>query len=288
MGTCALPPVIVTRAANAGKYKTGLPVVAILIRAFLSGAFVAMGGALATVCSTGIIAAEPTLRYGMAGPGFAQLVMGMVFPLGIILTVLTGVELFTGDVMLAPMASYVHGVAWSGIMRLWLFAYIGNFFGAVFFAYLVANGPFVSFDASGTGTATVFGVRAIEVAVMKTSYIGMMGAYSAVLRGIACNWLVTLAILLALAADDMIGKILGIWFPIMAFVASGYEHCIANMYYISAGIFTQGYLGGPGTLTWVTLFANNVIWVTIGNIIGGLFFMALLYWVAFRKEVMTA
>ncbi|PKL68542.1 MAG: formate transporter [Methanomicrobiales archaeon HGW-Methanomicrobiales-1] len=279
------PLTMITRAAETGRYKANLPVWNILLRGFMSGAFVAMGGALATVCSTGIIAAEPALRFGMASPGFAQMVMGMVFPLGIILTVITGVELFTGDVMLAPMASFVHGMAWSKVLNLWLFAYMGNFAGAITFAYIVANGPFVVIDASGAGTVTSFGMRAIEIATLKTSYVGVSGLWSAILKGIACNWLVNLAILLAFFSEDLTGKIIGIWFPIMAFVACGFEHCIANMYYISAGIFTQGYLGDHGSLTWTSLWMNNVIWVTIGNIIGGLFFVSIFFWIAYQNEV---
>jgi len=153
----------------------------------------------------------------------------------------------------------------------------------------MANGPFVSFNAAGAATVTAFGSRAIAIASAKVSYVGTMGMWSAFLKGIGCNWLVNLGILLGICADDLIGKFFGIWFPIMCFVSTGFEHSIANMYFISAGILTQGFLTDPATinagLNWVTFWTNNLIIVTIGNIVGGMFFVGVLYWVAFRKEI---
>jgi len=296
------PPVaIVAKAGDAGKYKTGLPAWNMLIRGFMSGVYIAMGGALATVCSTGIayaatltpaqLAANMTLAQpgGFASAGMAQLVLGAVFPVGLIITVLTGAELFTGDAMLAPMAAFIHKVSWMNVLNLWVFVYIGNLIGSIFWAYLMANGPFVSFDAAGVATVTAFGTRAIAIAGAKTSYVGMMGMWSAFLKGIGCNYLVNLAILLGICADDAAGKFFGIWFPIMAFVSSGLEHSIANMYFIPAGIFTQGFITDPtkivASVNWVSMWTSNVIVVTLGNIVGALFFVGVIYWVAFRKEI---
>ena len=223
------PPVaIVAKAGDAGKYKVGLPTWNMLVRGFMSGAYIAMGGALATVCSTGIQASDAALRYGTASAGFSQLILGAVFPVGLIITVLTGAELFTGDAMLAPMAAFIHKVTWGQIINLWVWVYIGNLIGSIVWAYIMAYGPFVSFDAAGAATATAFGTRAMAIATAKVSYVGMMGMWSAFLKAIACNWLVNLAILLGICADDLIGKFFGIWFPIMAFVSSGFEHCVAN------------------------------------------------------------
>jgi formate/nitrite transporter len=284
------PPVaIVAKAGDAGKYKVGLPAWNMIVRGFMSGAYIAMGGALATVCSTGIMATDAALRYGGASAGFSQLILGAVFPVGLIITVLTGAELFTGDAMLAPMAAFIHKISWAPVMTLWVFVYIGNLIGSIFWAYLMANGPFVSFDAAGAATVTAFGSRAIAIAGAKVSYVGMMGMWSAFLKAIGCNYLVNLAILLGICSDDMVGKFFGIWFPIMAFVSSGLEHSIANMYFIPAGIFTQGFITDPAKINaginWVTMWTNNVIIVTLGNIVGGLFFVGVLYWVAFRKEI---
>ncbi len=284
------PPVaIVAKAGDAGKYKVGLPAWNMVLRGFMSGAYIAMGGALATVCTAGIMATDATLRYGTASAGFSQLILGAVFPVGLIITVLTGAELFTGDAMLAPMAAFIHKISWMQVLNLWVFVYIGNLIGSVFWAYLMANGPFVSFDAAGAATVTAFGTRAIAIGVAKVSYVGMMGMWSAFLKGIGCNYLVNLAILLGICSDDMVGKFFGIWFPIMAFVSSGLEHSIANMYFIPAGIFTQAWILDPTkvntSLKWVTMWTSNIISVTLGNIVGALFFVGVLYWVAFRKEI---
>ena len=285
------PPVaIVAKAGDAGKYKVGLPAWNMVIRGFMSGAYIAMGGALATVCSTGIVysAAQITagaVPGGFASAGMAQLVLGAVFPVGLIITVLTGAELFTGDAMLAPMAAFIHKISWAQVLTLWVFVYIGNLIGSIFWAYLMANGPFVTWDAAGAATITAFGTRAIAIAGAKVSYVGMMGMWSAFLKGIGCNYLVNLAILLGICSDDMVGKFFGIWFPIMAFVSSGLEHSVANMYFIPAGIMTSMLTGVPTTANWVNMWTANIIIVTLGNIVGALFFVGILYWVAFRKEI---
>jgi formate/nitrite transporter len=283
------PPVqIVAKAGDAGKYKTGLPWWNMMLRGFMSGSYIAMGGALATVCSTGIMATDATLRYGTASAGFSQLILGAVFPVGLIITVLTGAELFTGDAMLAPMAAFVHKISWMNVLNLWVFVYIGNFIGSVWYAYLMAYGPFSTWDAAGAATVTAFGTRAIAIGIAKTSYVGTAGMWSAFLKAIGCNWLVNLAILLGICADDLIGKFFGIWFPIMAFVSSGLEHSIANMYFIPAGIFTDAFrvIGDrSATLNWVSMWTSNLIIVTIGNIVGAMLFVAVIYWVAFRKEI---
>jgi len=285
------PPVaIVAKCGDAGKYKVGLPAWNMVLRGFMSGAYIAMGGALATVCSTGIAysAAQITagaIPGGFASAGMAQLILGAVFPVGLIITVLTGAELFTGDAMLAPMAAFIHKISWAQVLTLWVFVYIGNLIGSLFWAYLMANGPFVTWDAAGAATITAFGTRAIAIAGAKVSYVGMMGMWSAFLKGIGCNYLVNLAILLGICSDDMVGKFFGIWFPIMAFVSSGLEHSIANMYFIPAGIFTSMLTGVPTTANWVNMWTANVIIVTLGNIVGALFFVGILYWVAFRKEI---
>ncbi|PWR72412.1 formate/nitrite transporter family protein [Methanospirillum stamsii] len=282
------PPVqIVAKGAGAGKYKCSLPAWNMIIRGFMSGAYIAMGAALATVCSTAVA--------DNLGAGFGQLILGAVFPVGLIITVLCGAELFTGDAMLAPLAAFVHKVSWASVLNLWLWVYIGNLIGSIFFAYLMANGPFVSWNAAGAATVNAFGLRAVAIGLAKTSYVGTMGFYSAFLKGIGCNWLVNLAILLGICADDAVGKFFGIWFPIMAFVSIGFEHCVANMYFIPAGILTSGYLNAEQVATigaeklaglnWVTMWTSNVIPVTIGNIVGGMLFVGVLYWIAFKKEI---
>jgi formate/nitrite transporter len=290
------PPVaIVAKSGDAGKYKTGLPAWNMVLRGFMSGAYIAMGGGLATVCSTGILATDKAMQFGVAGSGFSQLILGAVFPVGLIITVLTGAELFTGDAMLAPMAAFIHKISWAQVLNLWVWVYVGNLIGSIVYAYIMAYGPFTTWSAAGAGTATAFGVRAVNIALAKVSYVGMAGMWSAFLKAIGCNWLVNLAILLGICADDLIGKFFGIWFPIMAFVSTGFEHSIANQYFISAGIFTSQFLTADqitaitaeklATLNWITFWTNNMIIVTIGNIVGGMVFVGIIYWVAFRKEI---
>jgi formate/nitrite transporter len=277
------PPVqIVAKAGDAGKYKVGLPAWNMIMRGFMSGAYIAMGAGLATVCGTGVA--------DFLGPGFAAMVRGAVFPVGLIITILTGAELFTGDAMLAPMAAFIHKISWMQVLNLWVWVYVGNFIGSVVYAYIMAYGPLSQWDAAGAVTVNAFGMTALGIAKGKISYYGGAAMWSLFLKGIGCNWLVNLAVLLGICADDAVGKFFGIWFPIMAFVASGLEHSIANMYFIPAGIFVNGFLG-PGhasyvaDLSWVTMFTQNVIVVTIGNIVGGLVFVGIIYWVAFRKEI---
>ena len=292
------PPVaIVAKAGDAGKYKNGLPSWNMVLRGFFSGAFIAMGAGLATVCSTGIQAgaaatAAGFVNAGFAAPGIQQLILGAVFPVGLIITILTGAELFTGDAMLAPVAAFIHKVSWASVLNLWLWVYIGNLIGSITWAYIMAYGPYTSVSATGAITASGFGVRAVQIAIAKVGYFGTAGLWSAFLKCIGCNWLVNLAVLLGICADDLIGKFFGIWFPIMAFVSSGLEHSIANMMFIPAGILTMPYLAESqkvglnlDVLNWVTMWTNNIIVVTLGNIVGGMIFVGLLYWIAFRKEI---
>jgi len=265
------PVQIIAKGATAGKYKTDLSVQNMLIRGFMAGAYIAMGAALATTCYTG------TAEF--LGVGMAKLILGATFPVGLIIIVATGAELFTGDAMLAPLAAFIHKISWKSVFNLWIWVYIGNLIGSVFFAYIMANGPFVTFDATGAATVNAFGLTAVNIALAKVSYVGIMGSWSLFLKAVGCNWLVNLAILLGICADDLIGKFFGIWFPIMAFVSSGFEHCVANMYFIPAGIFA----GAP--VAWADFFVWNLIPVTIGNIIGGGLFIGVVYYYCFRKEL---
>jgi len=265
------PVEIIQLAGDAGKYKADLSVPNYLVRGFMAGLFIAVGAALATVCSTGL---ENSL-----GPGFKALIAGAVFPVGLIAIVLTGMSLFTGDTMLIPMAVFQGKATWQKVFRAWLWVYAGNFIGSLFWAYLMAVGPF---SKGGTAELTVFGQNAVGIAQAKTlTYLaaGATGLWSAFIKGIACNILVNVAILLGLAAKEMSGKFLGIWFPIMAFVACGFEHSVANMYFIPAGIMLGAKISWRQFLWW------NLTPVTLGNIVGGLVFVAVVYFYSFRQEL---
>jgi formate/nitrite transporter len=267
------PVEIVEIAGDAGKYKAGLTPGNYLVRSFMAGLLIAVGGALATVCSTGL---DKTL-----GLGAKSMISGAVFPVGLIAIVLTGMSLFTGDTMLIPMAVFQKKTTWNRVINAWFWVYIGNFIGSVFWAYLMYIGPFVK---GGGPDITPFGMNAIAIAEAKTlPYMaaGGIGLWSAFMKGIACNLLVNLAILLAFSSKNMIGKFFGIWFPIMAFVASGFEHSVANMYFIPTGIM----LGA--NVTWGQFIQWNLIPVTIGNIVGGFIFIGAIYYISFKKELST-
>jgi formate/nitrite transporter len=267
------PVEIVQLAGDAGKYKGNLSAGNYLVRSFMAGLLIAVGGALATVCQTGL---ETSM-----GPGFKSLVTGAVFPVGLIAIVLTGMSLFTGDTMLIPMAVFQKKSTWRKVFNAWFWVYIGNFIGSIFWAYLMSVGPF---SKGGGPEITVFGKSAIAIAEAKTlpyMAVGAMGLWSAFMKAIACNLLVNLAILLALSSKNMIGKFFGIWFPIMAFVASGFEHSVANRYFIPAGIMVGA------NVTWGQFIQWNLIPVTLGNIVGGFLFIGAVYYYSFKKELST-
>jgi formate/nitrite transporter len=190
-------------------------------------------------------------------------------------------SLFTGDTMLIPMAVFQKKTTWGRVFNAWFWVYIGNFIGSLFWAYLMAVGPF---SKGGSPEITVFGQNAIGIAQAKTlPYMaaGGIGLWSAFMKGIGCNLLVNLAILLAISSKNMIGKFFGIWFPIMAFVSSGFEHSVANMYFIPVGIM----LGAK--VTWGQFIQWNLIPVTLGNIVGGGIFIGAVYFYSFKKELST-
>jgi formate/nitrite transporter len=256
-------------ACGAGAYKAGLSTGNYLLRGFMAGLYIAIGAALATVCSTGL---------ETIAPGFKSLISGAVFPVGLIAIVLTGMELFTGDAMLLPIAAMNKKTTWNRVFTVWFWVFIANFVGSLFWAYLMAVGPF---SKGGGPELTAFGQNAISIAEAKTlPYLaaGGAGLWSAFMKGIGCNLLVNLAIILSFSSKNMIGKFFGIWFPIMAFVSSGFEHSIANMYFIPVGIFCGA------QVTWGQFFVWNLIPVTIGNIVGGLLFIGVVYHFAFKGE----
>jgi len=285
------PPKIVGLASNAGTYKSKLSVFQLLIRGFMAGAYIAIGGALCTVCVTGV---APHL-----GAGISKLIGGAVFPVGLIAIVLTGMELFTGDCMLVPMAAMMKKIGWGAVWRNWLWVYIGNIIGSFFYAYIMAVGPFVTGQADGSMAVNAFGMTAVNIAVGKIltyKAVGAAGAWSCFIKAIGCNFLVNIAILLAISADNVIGKFFGIWFPIMAFVSTGFEHCVANMYFLPTGKFlvdwypavigkAGGLLAANNGLTWIDVWWWNIIPVTIGNIFGGFLFIGVAYYLMFRNEV---
>jgi formate/nitrite transporter len=255
------PETVIKLAGNNATKKGGYSTNKTLILAFLAGAYIAFGGLLAIIIGGGVpgIAAE--------NPGLAKFFFGAAFPLGLILVVLVGAELFTGNTAYFIPNILNKTQKLSAMLRNWFLVYVGNFVGAIFVAYvivylthLVHKAPFVD------------SVHAI--AIGKTSHTFLV----TFLKGIGANWLVCLALWQGMAAKDTSGKIIAIWWPVMAFVTFGFEHSIANMFFIPLAIFEGA------DITWMSFLVKNLIPATLGNIVGGSFFVGTLYWKLYSKK----
>lgn len=252
--------------------KNNAPLGNVIILSFLAGAYIAFGGLLAEVATAGMAATG-------FPPGLVKLVFGGVFPVGLMLVVLAGSELFTGNCMYMPMGILEGKSTLSGLAKNWSISWVFNFVGALFVAYVFAYlagiltvEPFMAGAITIAKTKALGGAEFIAAGKIVTS----LTWDKAFLRAIGCNWLVCLAVYLAIASDDIIGKIIGIWFPIMAFVTIGFEHSVANMFFIPVAVFM-------GEVSGYQCIVNNLIPVTIGNIIGGAVFVGVLYWYTYLR-----
>jgi formate transporter len=267
-----MPPEIAQAAEGVGVRKANMDLVSMAVLAGLAGAFIALGAMLFTVTVTGV------------GGGFgpSRLLGGVAFSLGLILVVVAGAELFTGNTLVV-MAWASRKVSTPLLLRGWAIVYFGNFVGAVATVLLV----FVAGNWELGGNEV--GGTALRIASAKLSY----GFAQAVALGVLCNVLVTLAIWLSLAASSVTGKIVAVIFPITAFVAAGFEHSIANMYFIPMGLLLKnedGAVAASGLttdqltdLTWLDFVVANLVPVTIGNIIGGALLVGAVYWFVFLR-----
>ena len=257
-----------------GKAKTSLTVIQMIILGILAGAFIGFGSELATMVS-----------YDMSkflGAGFTKLIFGSVFSVGLILVVIAGAELFTGNSLI--FVSVLNGdVKVSKLLNNWFWVYFANFAGSLLLVWIMyATGLWKTGDLG-------VGAKALAIANGKVN-LSWGSAFS---RAILCNWLVCLAVWMAVGSKDIIGKIFAIYFPIMAFVASGFEHSVANMYFVPMGLLLKGnvdVVAAAGltdklaNLTWGGFFVNNLIPVTLGNIVGGTIFVSTLYWAVYLKD----
>ncbi len=242
--------------------KAKAPFTYLLVLGILAGAFIGFGGMISTLAGVGT---ADTLGYGLS-----KILSGSVFSVGLMLVVIGGAELFTGN-NLIMLSALNKTVPWSALFRNWIIVFIANFIGALLVAWLY-------FETRLWEATPGIGADAIKIAQTKAG----LAFGPALFRGILCNWLVCMAVWLASASKEVIGKVFGIFFPIMTFVALGFEHSIANMYFIPLGIF----LGAE--VTWGQFFMNNLLPVTIGNIIGGAFFVGFMYWVAYVRKAKKA
>lgn len=228
------------------------------VLSLLAGFYIAFGAQLATVVSQ-----DASLFYGQ---GVARVLTGSAFSVGLMLVVICGAELFTGNSLLAN--AVLHGeISWAHLLENWFVVLAGNFLGSLFFAWLM-------FESHLWEMGTV-AEQAMRIATLKCG----LSFPEAFIRGILCNWLVCLALLMATAARDITAKLLCCYIPIMTFVASGFEHSVANMYFIPTGLMLSGRLHRPDPLlSWYGFLVDNLLPVTLGNIVGGVLFVACAYW----------
>lgn len=273
MGSSFKSPADTAKAiAGIAEVKEKAPLGNVIILSFLAGAYIAFGGLLAEVVTGGMAAAG-------FPPGLVKLFFGAVFPVGLMLVVIAGSELFTGNTMYMPIGVLTGKSSLGGLTKNWVISWVFNFVGAVFVAYVLAYlTGILTADPFMGNAATIAQTKALGGAHFTAAGKSVVSLTwdQAFFRAIGCNWLVCLAVYLAIASDDIIGKIMGIWFPIMTFVAIGFEHSVANMFFIPVGIFL-------GKVTWYQCIVNNLIPVTIGNIIGGAIFVGLLYWYTYLR-----
>jgi formate/nitrite transporter len=240
-----------------GQCKTALPFKRLLLLSVMAGAYIAVGGLLALAVG----GAVPEIK--AANPGLQKLIFGSVFPLGLILVVVCGAELFTGNAACLIPGMLTGRFNWRNLTYNWVVSYIGNFIGSLFVAYFLAY---------LTGMLAGEPWRTSTVALAESKVAGSFGAMF--FKGVGCNWLVCLAVWMAIASEDIVSKIVSVWWPIMAFVAMGLEHSVANMFFIPAGMLLGAHV------TWGQFLVNNLLPVTLGNIVGGSVMVGLVYWYA--------
>lgn len=263
-----------------GRKKAEMPALKQFILGILAGAFIAFA-------SQGANAAIHTI----SSVGLAKALAGALFSAGLMMVTVAGAELFTGNCLI--VISYnEHRSSLADLLKNWFFVYTGNFVGAMIVVFLILKSGQLGFSNGLLGGFT------IKMAVYKTE----LTFGNAFFMGILCNWLVCTAVWMAAGARDMAGKILAIFFPIWLFITSGFEHSVANMYYIPAGIlakadpeFVQAAVSlgvDPekiAALDWGSFVISNLIPVTLGNIVGGAIFVGAVYWFVYlyKKKAST-
>lgn len=255
-----------------GKGKVNTPLPKMFLLAVLAGIFIALGGIGATVAAVSI---------PMASVG--KLVGACIFPGGLTMVLLAGSELFTGNCLLTiPLLE--KEITITGMIKNWVVVYLGNFAGGLLAAAGVVFSHQISLFDNG-----------MAVSVISTASAKCVLPFGdALIKGIMCNFLVCIAVWLSFAAKDVAGKIAGLFFPIMIFVLSGFEHSVANMYYIAAGLFAKNVPAyaeaasaagvDMSAITWGNFLGANLLPVTIGNIIGGAVCVGCVYWFIYLKD----
>lgn len=257
---------------GAGKAKGNMPMTQMILLGIMAGAFIAFAGIGSTVAGVSVSA-----------PSLAKLVTACIFPGGLTMCLLTNAELFTGNCLMSiPLAK--KEITVGQLLRNWVVVWLANLLGGIIVAALVVYGHTLSLFDNGLA------VSVLSTAATKCS----LSFGDAFFRGICCNILVCIAVWIANAAKDVAGKIVGLFFPIMIFVICGFEHCVANMYYIGAGLFAktipayaQAAQEAGVNIDAVTaggFFGGNLLPSTLGNIVGGSICVGLVYYFAYLKN----
>jgi formate/nitrite transporter len=273
MGKNYLTPLeIAEKYVTIGVKKANQPFIRLFMLSMLAGSFIALA-------SQGSNVAIHTIE----SIGLAKALAGVLFSTGLMMVIITGAELFTGNTLII-VSCLEKKTSWLQMLKKWLIVYIGNFVGSIIVAFFIYKSGQLNY------TDGLLGGFTIKIAVNKLSF----NFGNAFFMGILCNWLVCMAVWMSAAAEDITGKIWAIFFPIWLFISSGFEHSIANMYYIPIGIFaksnpfwvqaaismgiTQETLE---SLNWANMIMKNLLPVTLGNVIGGGIFVGAFYWLSF-------
>ena len=263
---------ILEKVSDSGIAKAEGKTLRLLIWALLAGAYIAFGAQASQMVSFNLLADPDSL-------GVGRLVSAAVFPVGLMMVVLCGAELFTGNCLMI-IGVLDRKIRISGMLRNWALVYLGNFLGALLVVALMKS---TGLWETGSG---LLGASVIKTAQAKVQ----LSFGQAFVRGILCNWLVCLAVWMSTGARETVSKIFAIWFCIGLFVISGFEHSIANMYFIPAGIAAAADSGlaqlagcDVSVLTVGNFLVKNLLPVTLGNILGGGLFVGMVYWFTGRK-----
>jgi formate/nitrite transporter len=268
------PLQILEYTGDAGAAKVQKPVISQFILAFMAGVFIAFASEGSNMAAFNLFANPNTY-------GLGKVLAGAVFGTGLMLVLIAGGELFTGNTLII-VAVLDRKAKIRQLLSNWLVVYIGNFIGSIFIAYMMNKSGLFN---SGSG---MLGGQTIKIAVYKTG----LSFTAAFFLGLMCNWLVCLAVWVSYASKDIVGKMFACFFIIGLFITSGFEHSIANMYYIPAGILAKGnsawveaaHISAEQlkTLNWQAFITKNLIPVTLGNIVGGSGMVGVLYWLSLK------
>lgn len=268
------PAEVTQKVVEAGQRKVAFHPAHSSLLALLAGAFIAFASEGSNMAAFNLLGDPHTY-------GLGKVLAGAVFPTGLMLVMVASGELFTGNTML--LASVLDGkVSVGKMLANWVHVYLFNLLGALLVAFMMVQSGLFSSGDNHLGGVT------IKIASYKT-HLPFMSAFY---LGVMANWLVCLAVWMAYAAKDLSGKLLGVFFPIWLFITSGFEHSIANMYYIPAGILAKdnpAWVAASGLspeklagLNWTTFFTVNLLPVTLGNVVGGAILVAGVYWFIYR------